>query len=121
KYFAVEDANGKLAPHFLAVMNTDADRDAIIRHGNERVLRARFNDAQFFWQADQKVPLEQRVTSLRSVTFQKDLGSYHSKTERMQAIAESLARTLEKKNTAINAKTADEAVRLAKTDLTTEL
>ena len=54
KYFAMEDANGKLLPHFLAVLNTDGDPDGLIRHGNERVLRARFNDARFFWQTDQK-------------------------------------------------------------------
>ena len=59
KYFAVDDASGKLAPHFLAVLNTqvDAAGEAIIRHGNERVLRARFNDARFFWTFDQKTPL----------------------------------------------------------------
>ena len=61
KYFAVEDSSGKLAAHFLAVLNTDGDRDGIIRHGNERVLRARFNDARFFWQTDQKKPLRERV------------------------------------------------------------
>ena len=56
KYFAVSDAAGKLAPHFLAVLNTkvEAGGEAIIRHGNERVLRARFNDARFFWSFDQK-------------------------------------------------------------------
>lgn len=53
KYFAIEDANGNLLPHFLAVLNTAEDADGLIRHGNERVLRARFNDARFFWQADQ--------------------------------------------------------------------
>ncbi len=50
-----------LAPHFLTVLNTEVDAEgmAIIRHGNERVLRARFNDARFFWNYDQKIPLEQ--------------------------------------------------------------
>jgi glycyl-tRNA synthetase beta chain len=57
KYFAVEDGGGKLLPHFLAVLNTDGDPHGIIRHGHERVLRARFNDARFFWQTDQKHPL----------------------------------------------------------------
>src|SRR6266436_1905949 len=61
KYFAIEDANGKLLPHFMAVLNTAADSDGLIRHGNERVLRARFNDARFFWQTDQKQTLRQRV------------------------------------------------------------
>src|SRR5206468_7029178 len=70
KYFAVEDANGKLAPHFLAVLNTKADDEgqAIIRHGNARVLRARFKDARFFWDFDQKIPLVERVESLKNVT-----------------------------------------------------
>jgi len=79
KYFAVEDASGKLAPHFLAVLNTQADQEgaAIIRHGNARVLRARFKDARFFWDFDQKTPLAQRFESLKHVTFQKDLGSYY--------------------------------------------
>ena len=65
KYFAVEDEAGKLAPHFLAVLNTKADAagEAVIRHGNERVLRARFNDARFFWEFDQRVPLTERVAS----------------------------------------------------------
>ena len=83
KYFAVEDADGKLAPHFLAVLNTQADEEgaAIIRHGNARVLRARFKDARFFWDMDQKTPLAERVESLKNVTFQKELGSYYWKTE----------------------------------------
>jgi len=121
KYFAVEDASGKLAPHFLAVLNTEGDRDGIIRHGNERVLRARFNDAQFFWQTDQKIPLMERVEMLRNVTFQKDLGSYWTKTERMRALAGALAEDLHRKGTEVSAAVADEAARLAKTDLTTEL
>ncbi len=96
KYFAVEDANGKLAPHFLAVLNTEADAEgaAIIRHGNARVLRARFKDAQFFWNLDQKTPLVERMESLKSVTFQKELGSYYWKTEQNLAVANALAVTL---------------------------
>ncbi len=121
KYFAIESANGKLAPHFLAVLNTDGDQDGIIRHGNERVLRARFNDAQFFWHADQKIPLTQRVEMLRSVTFQKDLGSYWSKTERMRAIVAGLAERLAAHGLSLDRKAADEAAQLAKTDLTSEL
>src|SRR5215470_20027154 len=67
KYFAVEDAGGKLLPHFLAVLNTDGDPKGLIRHGNERVLRARFNDARFFWQVDQKHSLRERVSWLKHV------------------------------------------------------
>ena len=86
KYFALEDADGKLSPHFLAVLNTDSDPDGLIRHGNERVLRARFNDARFFWNTDQKISLRDRVEMLKSVTFQKDLGSYFDKTMRVQKL-----------------------------------
>jgi glycyl-tRNA synthetase beta chain len=86
KYFSVEDANGKLAPHFIAVMNTNADPDDLVRHGNERVLRARFNDARFFWQVDQKKPLAARVDDLKNVTFQAKVGSYFQKTERVVAL-----------------------------------
>src|SRR5207244_7817670 len=80
KYFAVEDSNHELLPHFLAVLNTDSDPQSIIRHGHERVLRARFNDARFFWQTDQKHSLRERVTCLQQVTFQQDLGTYYEKT-----------------------------------------
>ena len=83
KYFAVEDASGKLAPHFLAVLNTDGDPDGLIRHGNERVLRARFNDAQVFLGHRSEDPLVNRLEMLKSVTFQKDLGSYAEKAERV--------------------------------------
>ena len=121
KYFAVEDAQGKLAPHFLAVLNTDGDREGIIRHGNERVLRARFNDAQFFWQTDQKIPLTDRLEMLRNVTFQKDLGSYWTKTERTRSVAKALAGQLNKRGSVAKSDVIDEAARLAKTDLTTEL
>ncbi len=52
KYLSVEDADGNLAPQFVAVMNIAADPDGLVRQGNERVLRARFNDARFFWDQD---------------------------------------------------------------------
>ncbi|HET9837811.1 MAG TPA: glycine--tRNA ligase subunit beta [Candidatus Angelobacter sp.] len=121
KYFAVEDASGKLAPYFLAVLNTDGDPDGLIRHGNERVLRARFNDARFFWDTDQKIPLAQRVEMLKAVTFQKDLGSYASKAERMGRLAETLCGSLAKSGLKVDATAVQQAARLAKTDLTTEL
>ena len=123
KYFAVEDANGKLAPHFLAVLNTQADAEgaAIIRHGNARVLRARFKDAQFFWNLDQKTPLAERMESLKSVTFQKELGSYYWKTEQNLAVANALATTLKSVDFPFDEKALFKAVELAKTDLTTEL
>ena len=122
-YFAVEDGGGKLAPHFLAVLNTETDArgEAVIRHGNERVLRARFNDARFFWEFDQRVPLTKRVELLEKVTFQKDLGSYAAKSERVLAVAERLATQLAARACVLDGPALVEAVRLAKTDLTTEL
>jgi glycyl-tRNA synthetase beta chain len=138
KYFAVEIADtpgaphlasemwetkNPLAPHFLTVTNialTD-DNTPIIRQGNERVLRARFNDARFFWEFDQRVPLVERVKLLENVTFQKDLGSYAKKSERVLEICLILARKAEARGLAVNYNALSDAARLAKTDLTTEL
>ena len=121
KYFAVEDASGKLAPHFLAVLNTDGDPQGIIRHGHERVLRARFNDARFFWQTDQKVPLRERVELLKHVTFQKDLGSYYDKTLRVQRLCSWLSEIVRQSGMQIRPGVVHKAACLAKADLTTEL
>ena len=121
KYFAVEDAGGRLAPHFLAVLNTSGDATGIVRHGHERVLRARFNDAHFFWTVDQKHPLRERVEWLKNVTFQKDLGSYHDKTERVQKLGSQISQTLEDSGVKLRAGIVHKAALLAKTDLTTEL
>lgn len=123
KYFAVEDAAGKLAPHFLAVLNTEADEEgnAVIRHGNARVLRARFKDARFFWDFDQKVPLAQRVESLKSVTFQKELGSYYWKSEQNIRVVRTLTDAVKAGGVAVDEAALLGAVELAKTDLTTEL
>ncbi|HUX45520.1 MAG TPA: glycine--tRNA ligase subunit beta [Terracidiphilus sp.] len=122
KYFAVEDENGKLAPYFLAVLNTETDEagEAIIRHGNARVLRARFKDARFFWDFDQKTPLAERVESLKNVTFQKELGSYHWKTEQNLKVARALAAAA-RGGHAFDEAALLKAVELAKTDLTAEL
>jgi glycyl-tRNA synthetase beta chain len=121
KYFAVEDASGKLAPHFLAVLNTDGDPDRLIRHGNERVLRARFNDAQFFWNVDNKTSFAERRESLKHVTFQKDLGNYFEKTERVTSLAGKIADGLAHSGLKLDRSAAVEAAQLAKNDLTTEL
>jgi glycyl-tRNA synthetase beta chain len=121
KYFAIEDAQGKLAPHFLAVLNTDSDRAGIIQHGNERVLRARFNDARFFWQTDQKQSLRERVELLKHVTFQKDLGSYYAKTVRVQRLASWLSEMVRQSGIKIRPGVVHKGALLAKTDLTTEL
>jgi glycyl-tRNA synthetase beta chain len=114
KYFSVEDAQGKLAPQFVAVMNIDADSQGFVRSGNERVLRARFNDARFFWETDQKKKLADRVEDLKAVTFLKDLkehGSYRHKVDRMLAMLNRLGGDA----------SAARAAELCKCDLTTEL
>ena len=124
KYFAIEGADGKLAPHFLGVLNTQVDDEgrAIIRHGNARVLRARFKDARFFWDFDQKTPLAERVESLKNVTFQKELGSYHWKTEQNLPVAENLTgKLMSDYGVQFDVYRLKNAVRYAKTDLTTEL
>ena len=121
-YFAVEDAAGKLAPHFLAVLNTATtpEGEAVIRHGNERVLRARFNDARFFFDFDQRVPLTARVALLENVTFQKDLGSYAAKSQRVGALSDRLTALLPSVFSVDHA-ALKQAAALAKTDLTAEL
>jgi len=112
KYFSVVDANGKLAPHFIAVMNTNADADGLVRHGNERVLRARFNDARFFWQQDQKKRLALRTEDLKNITFHAKLGSYWDKIVRMsQILTEELG----------SDRAASKANTLCKCDLTTDM
>ena len=121
KYFAVEDADSKLSPHFLAVLNTDSDPDGLIRHGNERVLRARFNDARFFWDTDQKINLRERVEMLKSVTFQKDLGSYFDKTLRVQKLSSLVSEVLRVADVAVRPGVVFKAAHLCKADLTTEL
>jgi glycyl-tRNA synthetase beta chain len=111
KYFSVEDANGKLAPQFVAVMNIPADPEGFVRNGNERVLRARFNDARFFWETDQKRSLVDRKQDLANVTFQAKLGSYLEKTDRTVALTAELG----------GDGYAQRAAQLLKCDLTTEL
>jgi glycyl-tRNA synthetase beta chain len=111
RYFSLEDANGNLAPNFIAVMNTNADPEGLVRHGNERVLRARFNDARFFWQVDQKKTLEDRAPDLANVTFQAKLGSYLEKTNRVVTLVRQLGGNA----------AAQRAALLAKCDLTTDM
>src|SRR5437764_9872862 len=110
-YFAVTDADGKLAPEFVAVMNIPSDPEGFVRRGNERVLRARFNDARFFWETDQKKPLPDRVPDLAHVTFQAKLGSYLEKAGHVQEPVRQLG----------GDEHAVRAAELSKCDLTTEL
>jgi glycyl-tRNA synthetase beta chain len=111
RYFSVEDAEGKLLPKFVAVMNIGSDPEGFVRRGNERVLRARFSDARFFWDSDQKKKLADRRADLASVTFQAKLGSYRDKAKRMKLLVKELG------GKASAARAAD----LCKCDLTTEL
>ena len=140
RYFPVETADGKLAPQFVAVTNTDGDPEGLIRRGNERVLRARFNDARFFWNADQKRKLSERIKDLGNVTFQAKLGTYLEKAERMdQLVLTLLVHASSKPGQVVTENDIREAKgryafgpdspefyavrasRLSKTDLTTEL
>ena len=116
RYFSVLKPDGSLAPEFVAVTNTEGDPDGLIRQGNEKVLRARFNDARFFWQVDQQKKLINRVPDLAKVTYQAKLGSYKDKTDRLQKLALELA-----VETKADEKTVSQAALLSKTDLTTEM
>jgi glycyl-tRNA synthetase beta chain len=116
KYLSVEDAEGRLAPHFIAVMNTNADPDGLVRQGNERVLRARFSDARFFWRVDQRRKLGERLEDLAHVTYQAKLGSYLGKTKRVVRLARRLAKLAK-----AEVEPAARAALLAKCDLTTEM
>jgi glycyl-tRNA synthetase beta chain len=116
RYFSKHNEDGSLQPAFVAITNTDGDPDGLIRQGNERVLRARFNDARFFWQVDQQKPLRDRVEDLAKVTFQAKLGSYKDKTDRVVELARTLASTLH-----ANGGTAERAASLCKCDLTTDM
>jgi glycyl-tRNA synthetase beta chain len=111
KYFSVEAVHGVLSPHFVAVMNTNGDPEGLVKQGNERVLRARFNDARFFWNVDQEKKLAERVEDLSHVTFQAKLGSYKEKTERVVALVKELGGNEHAQRTAL----------LSKCDLTTEM
>ena len=122
KYFAVEKRNGELAPHFLAVINLDKDSKGLIRAGHERVLRARFADAQFFWQADQKCRLADYLPKLERVTYESRLGSYRDKVERIRAIARWLTEQWFNLGMLLaHVAEADRAAELAKCDLATEM
>jgi glycyl-tRNA synthetase beta chain len=111
KYFSVEAAPGKLAAHFVAVMNTSGDPEGLVKKGNERVTKARFNDARFFWDVDQQKKLADRVQDLSHVTFQAKLGSYLEKTNRVVELVKKLGGDAN----------AQRAALLSKADLPTEM
>lgn len=122
KYFAVEDLVGSLRPNFVAILNLEGDPRGVIRAGHERVLRARFTDAEFFWNSDQRIPLADREELLKRVTYQARLGSYADKMHRILVVA---ARTGEwlaaHGGPSIDPAVLARAVRLAKCDLTTQM
>jgi glycyl-tRNA synthetase beta chain len=122
KYFALEKRNGELAPQFLAVINLAKDPKGSVRAGHERVLRARFADAEFFWTADQKCRLADYLPKLAKVTYESRLGSYADKVERVRSIARWLMEQWF--NLGIpqaHVADADRAAELAKCDLATEM
>ncbi len=118
-FFPVVNASGRLMPAFLAVTNTQADSSRTIARNCERVLTARLRDARFFFDADRKTPLDQRLPALSTVLFHKKLGSYHSKAARLERLARWIASTACGRPEWADA--AATAGRLAKTDLTSDM
>jgi glycyl-tRNA synthetase beta chain len=122
KYFAVEKRNGELAPYFLAVINLAKDSKGLVRAGHERVLKARFADAQFFWESDQKCRLADYLPKLERVTYESRLGSYRDKVERIRSLARWLCEQWYNLGMAqAHVSDADRAAELAKCDLATEM
>ncbi len=123
KYITLEDAKDRLQPRFLAVLDYAKDAKGLIQRGHERVLEARFRDAQFFWEADQRVRLEARLEQLKGMTFHSRLGSYHDKVERLRRLGMWMIAS-----PALQGKVTEEvhtqflrALELCKCDLTTEM
>jgi glycyl-tRNA synthetase beta chain len=119
-YFPVEGEDGKLKNAFLAVINTEPDNERTIARNAERVVTARLRDAQFFWEADRKIPLESRIDRLGTLLFHKKLGTYKEKAERIERLAEWIAGDALGADAAA-AKLAGKAARLAKADLATDM
>lgn len=116
KYFPLLDRNGKLMNRFLLVSNLQADDPRHIVQGNERVLRARLSDAEFFYKQDQKAKLESRLPKLSQVVYHNKLGSQAERIERLAAISRYAAAAL-----GADAAAAERATRLSKADLVTEM
>ena len=116
KYFPPLDANGRLMNRFLLVSNLEAADPSHIIHGNERVLRARLSDAEFFYKQDQKNTLESRLPKLANVVYHNKIGSQAERIERLQSIAAHIAAAL-----GADRAQAERAARLAKADLVTEM
>jgi glycyl-tRNA synthetase beta chain len=117
RYFPVTDSKGALLPHFITISNTQSEDLEVIRKGNERVLRARLSDADYFYREDVKRPLEEYVESLKQVIFQKDLGTSFEKVERIVALSQWLTGNLSPDQKALTTK----AAWLCKADLETQM
>jgi glycyl-tRNA synthetase beta chain len=118
-FFPVVDDEGRLKPAFLAVTNVQVERPELIARNCERVLIARLRDARFFWDEDRKSTLESRVERLSTILFHKKLGSYREKADRVSALAAWIAAELFGRPDA--APRAEQAGRLCKTDLATDM
>jgi len=118
KYFSVLDSSDQLMSVFLAVVNLQTDSTNAIRTGHERVLRARLDDAAFFWDTDRKVSLSQREEQLKNVVFQKDLGTYYDKNQRVLKLLPRIANRVGKNE--LNADL-EKAGHIFKCDLITEM
>ncbi len=119
RYFAVEDANGKLLPYFIAVRNGDAEHLDEVIHGNEHVLTARFSDAEFFFRDDRQHKLADRMERLKTMTFQEKLGSLYDKNQRLISYVEPFGELLDLKIAEIQ--TAYTAAQIAKADQATRM
>ncbi len=119
KYITLSEVDGSFSKHFILISNRlpDTVRDKVIVAGNQRVLRARLADAEFFWRQDQVRNLESYLSELSNVTFHKGLGTLHDKALRIEALATAIACYLDEVNPEIAAR----AARLAKADLVTGL
>lgn len=116
KYVPLLDAQGKLASTFLFVSNIDSQDKTQVIQGNERVIRPRLADAQFFFETDKKASLESRLASLETVVFQKQLGTLADKSKRISSTARKIAAQLN-----ADADLAERAGLLSKTDLMTNM
>lgn len=117
KYFSLVDAQDRLIPGFLAVVDSDGTHAEQIRAGHERVLKARLADAGFFWDVDRKVKLEERTGKLDRVVFQQRLGTMLEKTQRLVKLTGVLGKTLR----VTNLEEIKQAARLCKADLITDM
>ncbi|WP_416831760.1 MAG: glycine--tRNA ligase subunit beta [Erythrobacter sp.] len=118
KYFVCEDEDGKLANAFICTANIEAVDPAVVVDGNRKVLAARLSDARFFWELDQKTPLAEHAKKLERITFHEKLGTVANKVERVAKLARWLC---EEGIVAGDPDLAEQAARLCKADLVTEM